>query len=153
MLSDRCLSDLSGLSVTLVYCDQTVGWIKMPLGTEIGLGPGHIMLDGDPAPLPPRRDGKGHSSPSLFGPCLLWPNVGVSRLWLATTAHDLRAHYELWRCFEHVFQRSLPYVSSFICNAAARQQATSRVECRGLALQAGEFAALERRGLHTLGDL
>jgi len=27
-----------------------VGWIKMPLGTEIGLSPGHIVLDGDPAP-------------------------------------------------------------------------------------------------------
>ena len=24
----------------------------MPLGTEVGLGPGHIVLDGDPAPLP-----------------------------------------------------------------------------------------------------
>jgi len=24
----------------------------MPLGMEVGLGPGHIMLDGDPAPLP-----------------------------------------------------------------------------------------------------
>jgi len=31
----------------------------MPLGTEVGLGPGHIVLDGDPAPL----HGKGHSSP------------------------------------------------------------------------------------------
>jgi len=27
-----------------------VGWIKMPLGKEIGLGPGNIVLDGDPAP-------------------------------------------------------------------------------------------------------
>ena len=27
-------------------------WINMPLGMEIGLGPGHIVLDGDPAPLP-----------------------------------------------------------------------------------------------------
>ena len=27
------------------------GWIKMPLGTEVGLDPGHIMLDGDPALL------------------------------------------------------------------------------------------------------
>jgi len=43
---------LSCLSVTLVYCGQTVGWIRMPLGTEVGLGPGHIVLDGDPAPLP-----------------------------------------------------------------------------------------------------
>jgi len=26
------------LSVTLVYCGQTVGWIKMKLDTQIGLG-------------------------------------------------------------------------------------------------------------------
>ena len=32
------------LSVTLVYCGQTVGWIKMPLGTEVGIGPGDIVL-------------------------------------------------------------------------------------------------------------
>jgi len=32
MLSVHCLSVLSVLSVTLVYCDQTVGWIKMKLG-------------------------------------------------------------------------------------------------------------------------
>jgi len=25
-----------------------VGWIKMPLGKEVGLGQGHIVLDGDP---------------------------------------------------------------------------------------------------------
>jgi len=29
-----------------------VGWIKMPLGTEVGVGPDDIVLDGDPAPLP-----------------------------------------------------------------------------------------------------
>jgi len=57
------------LSVTLVYCGNTVGWIRMPLGLEVGLGPGHIALDGDPA-----HPSKGHSSPPLFGPCLLWPN-------------------------------------------------------------------------------
>jgi len=29
------------------------GWIKMPFGMEVGLGSGHIALDGDPAlPLP-----------------------------------------------------------------------------------------------------
>ena len=38
----------------LVYCGQTVGWIKMKLGTKVGLSPGHIVLDGDPAP-PPQR--------------------------------------------------------------------------------------------------
>jgi len=55
MLSDRCLS-CPVLSVTLVYCGQTVGWIKMKLGMEVGLGPGDIVFDGDPDPLPP----KGH---------------------------------------------------------------------------------------------
>jgi len=44
------------LSVCLSVCNvgvlwQTVGWIKMPLRTEIGLGPGDIVLDEDPAPL------------------------------------------------------------------------------------------------------
>jgi len=33
-----------------VYCGQTAGWIKMPLGTEVGLGSGDVVLDGDPAP-------------------------------------------------------------------------------------------------------
>jgi len=34
-------------------------------------GPGDIVLNGDPAPLPP----KGHSRlPALFGPCLFCPN-------------------------------------------------------------------------------
>jgi len=33
-----------------VCCGQTAGWIKMPLGREVGLGPGHTVLDGDPAP-------------------------------------------------------------------------------------------------------
>jgi len=34
-----------------VYCGQTAGWIKMPLGIiEVGLGPGHTVLDVEPAP-------------------------------------------------------------------------------------------------------
>ena len=52
----------------MVYCDQTVGRIKMKLGMEVGLGQGHTELDGDPAPRPP----KGAQPPSIFGPCLLW---------------------------------------------------------------------------------
>jgi len=28
------------------YCGQTTGWIKMALGTEVGLGPGDTVLDG-----------------------------------------------------------------------------------------------------------
>jgi len=51
----------------LVYCGQTVGWIKMKLGVEVGLGLRQIMSDRDPAPP------KG-AQPPIFGPCLLWPN-------------------------------------------------------------------------------
>ena len=47
------IGPLSRLSVTLVYCGQTVEWIKMPVGTEVGLGSGHIVLDGDP--VAPRK--------------------------------------------------------------------------------------------------
>jgi len=32
-----------------VYCGQTAGWMKTPLGTEVDVGPGHIVLDGVPA--------------------------------------------------------------------------------------------------------
>jgi len=64
MLSDCCLTVQS---VTLVYCGQMVGWIKMKQGTH---DPGHIVLDGDPAPLP-----KG-AQPSKFRP------ISVVAKWL-----------------------------------------------------------------------
>jgi len=44
------IGPLSVLSRTLVYCGQTAARIKMPLRTEVGLGPGHIVLDENPAP-------------------------------------------------------------------------------------------------------
>jgi len=49
----------------------------MPLGTEVGLGPGNIVLDGDPARSPPGK-GVQQPPPRLFGPCLLWPNGTVA---------------------------------------------------------------------------
>ena len=39
--------------------------IKIPLGTEVGLGPGDFVLDGDPAPPP----AKGHRPPILAHIC------------------------------------------------------------------------------------
>ena len=53
----------------------------MPLGTDVGLGPDDIVLDGDPAPLK-----KGHSTPR-FGPCLLWPNDRPSQLLLSSCSN------------------------------------------------------------------
>ena len=34
-----------------IYCGQTAGCIKMPLGMVVGLSPGDFVLDGDPVPL------------------------------------------------------------------------------------------------------
>jgi len=47
-----------------VYCGQMAGWIKMPLGTEVNLSPGHIVLDGDLAPPP----AKGAQQPPSVRP-------------------------------------------------------------------------------------
>jgi len=63
MLLVRCLSCLM-----FVHCGQTVGRIKMKLGTQVGLGPVHIVLDGDRDP-PSKR-----GNPPIFGPYLLGPN-------------------------------------------------------------------------------
>jgi len=41
----------------------------MALGMGVGLGPGHIVLNGDPAPLP-----KKEAEHPSFGPFLLWLN-------------------------------------------------------------------------------
>jgi len=41
----------------------------MALGMEVGLGPVHIVLDGNTAPLP-----KKGAEPPIFGPSLFWPN-------------------------------------------------------------------------------
>ena len=37
-----------------MYCGQSVGWIKVPLGTEVGLGPGDM---GTQLPPPPTERG------------------------------------------------------------------------------------------------
>jgi len=47
-----------------VYCGQTAGWIKIPLGTEIGLGQATLCRWGPSSPLK-------KAQPPIFGPCLL----------------------------------------------------------------------------------
>ena len=76
MLSVRCLYVLSVLSVTFVHCGQWVGRIKIRLGMQVVLGPGHYVLDGDPAPLP-----KG-------GGALNFRPISVAAKWL----HGSRCH-------------------------------------------------------------
>jgi len=54
-----------------VYCVQTAGWIE----TEVGLGPGDILLDGDPAP-----PWKGAQQPPF------WAHFAVARSPISATA-------------------------------------------------------------------
>ena len=59
-----------------VYCGQTAGWMKTLLGTEVDLGPGHIVLDEVPAlhkrgtavPLFLAHGCCGHGRPSQLQP-------------------------------------------------------------------------------------
>jgi len=53
-----------------VRCGQAAGWTKMPLGKEVGLGPGDFVFDGDSATL----EKMAHPPHPISGPCLLWPN-------------------------------------------------------------------------------
>ena len=97
MLSDRCLSCLY-VGLTLVCYGQTVGRIIMKLGVEVGLGPGRIVLDGDPA------SSKKGTQPPIFGPCLLRPNGHPSQLLLNSCVltscnlhcHTVKGMYELY---------------------------------------------------------
>ena len=94
------LHKLQYAQISLPLIHPLAGWIKMPLGREVGLVPGDIVLDGDP--VPPEENGaqlpqftahvpcglsprhivldedpaprKAAQSPPLFGSCLLWPN-------------------------------------------------------------------------------
>ena len=52
-----------------VYCGQTVGWIKIPLGVEVGLDPGDIVRWG-PSSLVTER---GTAAP------IFWPTSTVAK--------------------------------------------------------------------------
>jgi len=73
----------------------------MPLGTEVDLGPGHIVLDGNPAT---RTHKMGHSSPPLFGLCL-WPRSPISataELLLTDIVTWTNAYvFKFLTCFRH----------------------------------------------------
>jgi len=53
--------------------------MKKPLGTEVDLGPGHTVLDGDPAPPPPAKEAQ---QPSSFRPMSIVATVAhLSYCW------------------------------------------------------------------------
>jgi len=60
----------------IINCGQTAGWIKMLLGTEVGLGPGGIVLDGEPTPQ------KKEAHPNF-------PPMSVVARWLYASGYHL----------------------------------------------------------------
>jgi len=69
---------LSCLSLCNVGVLWPNGWIKIKLGVEVGLGPGHIVFAWDPKV----------AQPPIFGPYLLWPNAGWIKMLLGYIVLD-----------------------------------------------------------------
>jgi len=108
MLSDHCLSVLSCLCVTFVHCGQTLGRIKMKLGTQVDLRPGHIVLDGDPTLPSPKR---GQSPLPSF-----WP--------ISVVAKRLHASRSTWyRC------RPQPCPGDFVLDGDPAPKFSAHVYC------------------------
>ena len=71
--------------------------MKTPLGMEVDLGPGHIVLDGDPGPSPRER---GTAAPSF------WPMSVV-----ATVAHLSYCECHMYLTLSYLLTYLLTYIS------------------------------------------
>ena len=60
-------------------CGQTAGWTKIPLGVEVGLGPGDFVFGGDLAP-PEKR----HSPTQFFAHVYCGQTAGWIKMSLGT---------------------------------------------------------------------
>jgi len=81
--------------------------MKTPLGTEVDLSPGHVVLDVVPAL---RKKGTA-AAPLLFGPCLLWPQSPISASAELLFLFEAKVRSEI---FTVIFGQ--PFVKSFaIC--------------------------------------
>ena len=84
--------------MSLVYRGQTAGWMKMPLGTEVGLGTGDIVLDGELAP-PPKK-GEGQFSAHVC--------CGQTARWIMhASVHDSGGHFKHTLRLQNCFRCSL----------------------------------------------
>jgi len=58
------------------YCGQTAGWIKIPLGMDVGLSPGDFVLDGTQSPPSPKRGRNPQFSAHVYcGETAAWINM------------------------------------------------------------------------------
>ena len=75
-----------------VYCGQMAGWMKTPVGTAVDLGPGHIVLDGAPAPAK-----KGTAPPPSFRPMYVYCGHGRPSQLLLSSCTNGRPKVSQWR--------------------------------------------------------
>jgi len=110
----------------------TVGWIKiikMLLGMEVGLVPGHSVLDGDPPPFPKR----GAQQPRTFQPMsIVAKRSPISAtaellLHLKEIADGLRIHFLLFR----MYHKSETVIMSTVLASDSRQCKGSNQESGG----------------------
>ena len=118
----------------------------MKFGMQVGLGPGHNVLDGDPAPAPP----KGRSPP-IFGPYLLRPNgcMDQDAIWYGARSQPRRLCVR-WgpspppKFLAHVYYAILGHINVKIDQLIPYYSmlSTSQIECLRVVAMAAIF------GLH-----
>jgi len=84
-----------------VYCGHMAGWMKTPLGTEADLSPGHIVLDGVPAPA------KRAQQPSFRPMSIVAMVAHLSYCWalvIITRTSLQYLHYIKYLPLEHYFE-------------------------------------------------
>ena len=74
-----------------VYCGQTAGWMKTPLGAEVDLGPGHTVLDGS------QLCAKRAQQPHIFSAGVYCGHGRPSQLLLSSCEHCYHLRAILWQ--------------------------------------------------------
>jgi len=86
-----------------LYCGETAACIKMPLGMELGLGPGDFVLDGDPAPPSPNsyhQTRQWKHSKCTFQNTNNITNAGSIMLNLQHVEHQVRYYNPLYGTYQ-----------------------------------------------------
>ena len=83
----------------------------MPLGTEVGHGPGDIVLDGNPSPRP----NTGAQQPPIFGPCIVAKQLHGSKCYLVGRCASARSHCVRWGPSPVPQKRQSPQFSAHVC--------------------------------------
>jgi len=83
-----------------VHCGKTAGWIKLPLGTEVGLGQRYCVR------WRPSSLTEGAQQTPLFGLCLLWRNCCrcqqlLSSCYVLKEDKGLESHLHLTSAYEY----------------------------------------------------